>query len=86
MAAIRSGGSRTQGGNNNTYCQDSELSWIDWELPEQNSELLKFAGALVAFRRVHPVLRRRKWSSNLSVERQSPARRDGPDRAVPAER
>ncbi len=51
---------RTQLGNNNTYCQDNELSWFDWGLaegPTANTELLEFTRALIAFRRAHPVLR-----------------------------
>ncbi|MFI6049832.1 glycogen debranching protein GlgX [Streptomyces violascens] len=48
---------RTQLGNNNTYCQDNELSWFDWGLVEANAELLDFTRALIAFRHAHPVLR-----------------------------
>jgi glycogen operon protein len=48
---------RTQFGNNNTYCQDNELSWFDWDLVESNAELLRFTRHLIAFRRTHPVLR-----------------------------
>jgi isoamylase len=50
---------RTQQGNNNAYCQDNELSWIDWE--HADHELLEFVVTLLAFRRAHPVLRRRRW-------------------------
>ncbi|HXG86929.1 MAG TPA: glycogen debranching protein GlgX [Vicinamibacterales bacterium] len=50
---------RTQGGNNNAYCQDNELSWIDWENADQ--DLLYFTVSLLAFRRAHPVFRRRRW-------------------------
>lgn len=49
----------TKGGNNNTYCQDSELSWIDWRLLETNHDLFRFTQACIAFRKAHPVLRRR---------------------------
>ncbi|MEU7164127.1 glycogen debranching protein GlgX [Streptomyces morookaense] len=49
---------RTQRGNNNTYCQDNELSWIDWTLRGTNAELHRFVRCLIAFRRAHPVLRR----------------------------
>src|SRR5204863_1397061 len=52
---------RTQGGNNNAYCQDSELSWFDWSQRDDNLELLGFTRRLMDFRRAHPVLRRRKW-------------------------
>ena len=50
---------RTQQGNNNTYCQDNELSWIDWEHVDQ--ELLEFTRAATALRAAHPVLRRRRF-------------------------
>jgi isoamylase len=50
---------RTQRGNNNAYCQDNELGWIDWEHADQN--LLVFTVSLLAFRRAHPVFRRRRW-------------------------
>ncbi|MCU1346523.1 MAG: glycogen debranching protein [Acidimicrobiia bacterium] len=48
---------RTQQGNNNAYCQDSEISWFDWEGADQ--ELLQFARALIAFRGRHKAFRRR---------------------------
>jgi glycogen operon protein len=48
---------RTQLGNNNTYCQDNELSWFDWGLVEAGAELLEFARGLIGFRHAHPVLR-----------------------------
>lgn len=50
--------SRTQQGNNNAYCQDNEVSWIDWNLLEQNRDLHVFARKLIAFRKAHPALRR----------------------------
>ena len=50
---------RTQHGNNNAYCQDNELSWIDWE--NADLDLLYFTVSLLAFRRAHPVFRRRRW-------------------------
>ena len=48
---------RTQQGNNNAYCQDNELSWLDWTLAEKNAELLRFTRTLIAFRHAHPRLR-----------------------------
>jgi len=48
---------RTQNGNNNTYCHDNELSWLDWNLQTKNAEILEFVKHCVAFRRSHPVLR-----------------------------
>jgi isoamylase len=50
---------RTQQGNNNGYCQDSEISWFDWAAAD--SDLLSFTRRLVAFRRSHPVFRRRRF-------------------------
>ena len=52
---------RTQRGNNNVYCQDSELSWMDWSLVDKNSELLEFARKVTALRKSHPVFRRRRF-------------------------
>ena len=50
---------RTQRGNNNAYCQDNELSWFDWADADEN--LLDFVRRLIAMRRAHPVLRRRRY-------------------------
>jgi isoamylase len=50
---------RTQGGNNNAYCQDNEISWFDWSAVDE--DLLGYAKMLVAFRRSHPAFRRRKF-------------------------
>jgi glycogen operon protein len=52
---------RTQRGNNNAYCQDSPLSWIDWRLSQENQELLKFARKVFAIRAASPLLRRRTF-------------------------
>ena len=52
---------RTQRGNNNAYCQDNELSWVDWELDADARELLAFARQAIALRRQHPLLRRRAY-------------------------
>jgi isoamylase len=48
---------RTQRGNNNAYCQDNELSWLNWKQAQSNESLTKFVARLVALRRAHPVLR-----------------------------
>ena len=45
---------RTQKGNNNAYCQDNEISWYDWSLLEQNSDLYRFVKEMIAFRLRHP--------------------------------
>jgi glycogen operon protein len=47
---------RTQGGNNNAYCQDNALSWLDWTLTETNRDMLRFVRELIALRRRHPSL------------------------------
>jgi isoamylase len=52
---------RTQGGNNNAYCQDNEISWYDWSRLEDGAELLAFTRRLIRLRRAHPVLRRRTF-------------------------
>jgi isoamylase len=52
---------RSQGGNNNAYCQDNEISWLDWELSEADRELLEFARRIAHLRHDHPVFRRRNF-------------------------
>jgi glycogen operon protein len=52
---------RTQQGNNNAYCHDSELSWLDWGLDGEARGLLEFTRRLIALRRAHPLFRRRTW-------------------------
>jgi glycogen operon protein len=52
---------RTQHGNNNAYCQDNEVSWFDWTLVEKNVALVEFVRRLIAFRKEHPIFRRRRW-------------------------
>ena len=50
---------RTQGGNNNAYCQDNETSWYDWENTDE--DLLAFCRKLIQYRKEHPAFRRRRW-------------------------
>ena len=52
---------RTQDGNNNAYCQDTDLSWVDWHLDVDAAELLGFAQRVVRLRHDHPVFRRRRF-------------------------
>ncbi len=52
---------RTQGGNNNAYCQDNETSWFDWTIAEQNAELTEFVKRAVALRKNHAVFHRKKF-------------------------
>ena len=52
---------RTQNGNNNAYCQDNEISWLNWECDEKQNQLLEFTRKLIRLRRDHPVFRRPKF-------------------------
>ena len=52
---------RTQLGNNNAWCQDNEISWLDWELDERRERLLAFTRRVVELRRRHPVFRRARF-------------------------
>jgi glycogen operon protein len=52
---------RTQGGNNNAWCQDNETSWVDWWLAETNRGFLRFTREMIWLRRRHPALRRRRF-------------------------
>jgi glycogen operon protein len=63
---------KTQGGNNNAYCQDNETSWIDWELSARQKALLEFTRRMILLRQSQPVLQRRRffqgaqpWDSSL---------------------
>ena len=52
---------RTQQGNNNAWCQDNAVSWLDWRLLEENSDFFRFVRELIALRSRHPALRRRRF-------------------------
>jgi isoamylase len=54
---------RTQRGNNNAWCQDNEISWVDWSLMERNADCFRFVRMMIALRLAHPVLRRRTFFS-----------------------
>jgi isoamylase len=58
---------RTQQGNNNVYCQDSELSWMDWSLTERNAGLLEFTKKVTTLRKDHPVFRRRRFFDSTPI-------------------
>ena len=53
----------TQYGNNNAYCQDNEISWLDWSQLEKHQDLFQFCQTLIAFRKKHPVLRSPSYDS-----------------------
>jgi glycogen operon protein len=54
---------RSQRGNNNAYCQDNDISWVDWETAGKQQDLIDFTCALSELRRAHPVFRRRRFFS-----------------------
>jgi glycogen operon protein len=58
--------SRTQQGNNNAYCQDNEISWINWA--EADKELLEFTQKLISLRKSHPTFCRRKWFQGQPIK------------------
>lgn len=58
---------RTQAGNNNAYCQDNEISWVDWSLSEEDQGMLEFVRRLVELRRSHPVFHRRNFFQGRAI-------------------
>ncbi|WP_020177740.1 glycogen debranching protein GlgX [Methylopila sp. M107] len=64
---------RTQQGNNNGYCQDSEISWVNWDLNDNNRKLLAFTQKLTALRAERPILRRSSFRDGMEIEWINPA-------------
>ncbi len=60
---------RTQNGNNNAYCQDNEISWVDWDPSAEGRALLRFVERLAKLRRAHPVLRRPRFFAGVHVRK-----------------
>jgi glycogen operon protein len=60
--------SRTQKGNNNAYCQDNEISWVDWNLDEPAERLIRFVKKLTGLRHRFPILRQRRFLSGVFNE------------------
>ena len=58
--------SRTQNGNNNAYCQDNEISWINWD--KADTKLLEFTQKIIKLRKDHPVFCRRRWFQGLPIK------------------
>jgi isoamylase len=52
---------RSQRGNNNAWCQDNEIGWVDWSLAQDHADFLRFTREMIAFRKRHPALRRRTF-------------------------
>lgn len=59
---------RTQRGNNNAYCQDNAISWVDWSFLEKHGEIHRFARGMIAFRRAHPVLRKPAFYTDTDIQ------------------
>jgi isoamylase len=59
---------RTQHGNNNAYCQDNELSWLDWNLNQDQLELFEFTRRVLSLRRQHPALHRSKFFQGRPIQ------------------
>jgi glycogen operon protein len=59
---------RTQMGNNNAYCQDTEISWLDWRIAEKGKSLLQFVKRLTSLRHKYPILRRNRFLTGQYVE------------------
>lgn len=57
---------RSQGGNNNAYCQDNEISWFDWE--NADMELMQFTKKLIELQKHHPVFCRRRWFQGQRIK------------------
>jgi len=58
---------RSQGGNNNAYCQDNETSWHDWGCLERHREIFRFTRGMIAFRRAHPVLSKEQFYTDAEI-------------------
>ena len=66
---------RTQNGNNNAYCQDNEISWMDWNLDDRKKALLDFTSKLISIRREHPNFHRRKFFQDRAISPSSAQKR-----------
>jgi isoamylase len=59
---------RTQQGNNNAWCQDNAISWLDWRLKQEHADFWRFARMMIALRKRHPALRRRSFFHGAGLE------------------
>ncbi|WP_236712050.1 glycogen debranching protein GlgX [Pseudomonas sp. EpS/L25] len=59
---------RTQGGNNNAYCQDSEIGWVNWDISEKSAQLQEYVRNLIDLRRRYPLLRRSRFFTGVYNE------------------
>ena len=63
---------RTQGGNNNAYAQDNEISWVNWDLDDRRKALLEFTKNAIALRHAHPIFRRRHFFRGAPLKEGAP--------------
>ena len=68
MLLAGDGTGHTQQGNNNAYCQDNEISWLNWDLTDQDRELLAFVQSMIAIRKQHPVFHRRNFFQGRPIK------------------
>ncbi len=59
---------RTQGGNNNAFCQDNETSWHDWSGLERHREIFRFTRGMIAFRHAHPILSKGQFYTDAEIQ------------------
>jgi glycogen operon protein len=59
---------RTQGGNNNAYCQDNETSWHDWSCLKRHGEVFRFTRGMIAFRSAHPILSKEQFYTDAEIQ------------------
>jgi len=59
---------RTQNGNNNAYCQDNEISWVNWDIDSHDREFIKFVRSVIHLRKSHPVFRRRHFFQGRRIK------------------
>ncbi len=60
---------KTHMGNNNAYCQDTPLNWLDWKYLKENREIFRYFKEIIAFRKAHPALRRKEFFTGLDHDR-----------------
>jgi isoamylase len=58
---------RTQGGNNNAYCQDNETSWYDWRCLNRHKDIFQFTRGMIAFRKTHPILSKEQFYKDAAI-------------------
>jgi isoamylase len=76
---------RSQRGNNNSYCQDNDTSWVDWSLLQRNHEIFRFAQAMLKLRRTYPALSRETFYTDYDIHWFSPTA-ESPDWSDPSQK